>query len=59
MKDWILELCPEIAEWQAEIIVDHVQKLLTLEKNKSGDTVWVDKQGGSSTQEEIDNIGWK
>ena len=25
MKDWIMELCPEIAEWQAEIIAEQVR----------------------------------
>ncbi len=24
-KDWIMELCPEIAEWQAEIIAEQVR----------------------------------
>jgi len=27
MKDWIKELCPEIAEWQAELIAEHADKL--------------------------------
>ena len=26
MKDWIMELCPEIAEWQAELIAGQAQK---------------------------------
>lgn len=26
MKDWIMELCPEIAEWQAELIAEQAQK---------------------------------
>ena len=25
MKDWIKELCPEIADWQAELIAEHSQ----------------------------------
>lgn len=25
MKDWIMELCPEITEWQAEIIAEQVR----------------------------------
>lgn len=25
MKDWVMELCPEIAEWQAEIITEQVR----------------------------------
>lgn len=32
MKDWIMELCPEIAEWQAELIVDHVERLVRHER---------------------------
>ncbi len=27
MKDWIKELCPEIAEWQADQIAEHADKL--------------------------------
>lgn len=29
MKDWIMELCPEIAEWQAEMIAEQVHKSYT------------------------------
>jgi len=25
MKEWIKELCPEIADWQAELIAQHAQ----------------------------------
>ena len=25
MKEWIKELCPEIADWQVELIVEHCQ----------------------------------
>ena len=25
MKDWIKELCPEIADWQAQLIAEHCQ----------------------------------
>lgn len=25
MKEWIKELCPEIADWQAELIAEHAQ----------------------------------
>lgn len=25
MKDWIMQLCPEIAEWQAEIIYEQMR----------------------------------
>lgn len=35
MKDWIgwiLELCPEIAEWQAELIAEQVQKAVEAER---------------------------
>ena len=42
MKDWIKELCPEIADWQVELIADHHQaevdrlnKALTWEQNRS------------------------
>lgn len=32
MKDWILELCPEIAEWQAELIAEHVERAVAAER---------------------------
>lgn len=25
-RDWLQELCPEISEWQVELIADHIQK---------------------------------
>ena len=31
MKNWIMELCPEIQEWQAELIAEHAQKLVESE----------------------------
>jgi hypothetical protein len=34
MKDWILELCPEIAEWQAEMIAAGVKQLLAAEREE-------------------------
>lgn len=32
MKDWIMELCPEIAEWQAELIAEAAQKRVEAER---------------------------
>lgn len=32
MKDWIMELCPEIAGWQADLIVEEMQKLVIDER---------------------------
>lgn len=32
MKNWIMELCPEIQEWQAELIAEHTQKLVEAER---------------------------
>lgn len=32
MKTWIMELCPEIQEWQAEIIAEHTQKMVEDER---------------------------
>lgn len=29
---WIMELCPEIQKWQAEIIAEHTQKLVESER---------------------------
>jgi len=27
MKEWIMELCPEIAEWKVDLIVEHAEKV--------------------------------
>lgn len=32
MKDWIMEVCPEIAEWQAELIAEQVQAKVAAER---------------------------
>jgi len=32
MKDWIMELCPEIAAWQAELIAEEAQKQVLAER---------------------------
>jgi hypothetical protein len=32
MKDWIMELCPEIAEWQADLIVEYAQRMVEAER---------------------------
>lgn len=32
MTEWILDLCPEIAPWQAEIISEHVNELIEKER---------------------------
>lgn len=39
MKDWIKELCPEIAEWQAELIAEAVQKAVKEEREACARTV--------------------
>ena len=32
MKEWIKELCPEIADWQAELIAEAAQKQVEEER---------------------------
>lgn len=32
MKEWIEELCPEIAEWQAELIAEEAAKQVVAER---------------------------
>lgn len=32
MKDWIMELCPEIVEWQAELIAEQAQTKVAAER---------------------------
>lgn len=34
MKDWIMELCPEIAEWQAELIEEQIQAKVAAEREE-------------------------
>lgn len=40
MKDWIMELCPEIQEWQAELIAEHTQKLVEAEREACAIAAW-------------------
>ena len=54
MKDWIMKLCPEIAEWQAELIADHAaevaqRKPLPIEQI---DRMWADEWDGFVSFEE-------
>ena len=42
MKDWIMELCPEIAEWQAEIIAEQVR--IRVESEREACAVAAEKQ---------------
>jgi hypothetical protein len=39
MKDWIIELCPEIADWQAELIDEAVAARIADEREASLDAV--------------------
>ena len=32
MKNWIIKLCPEIADWQVEMIVEQAQKAVDAER---------------------------
>jgi hypothetical protein len=32
MKNWIMELCPEIVAWQAELIAEEAQKRVLAER---------------------------
>ena len=32
MKEWIKELCPEIADWQADLIAEAAQKQVEAER---------------------------
>lgn len=32
MKEWVMELCPEIQEWQAEVIAEYLDKALQGQK---------------------------
>ena len=32
MKEWIKELCPEIADWQAELIAEEAAKAVLAER---------------------------
>lgn len=37
MKDWIMELCPEIEEWQADLIAEHHERIVALLKRTKQD----------------------
>jgi len=39
MKDWIMELCPEIAEWQAELIEEQIQAKVAAEREECAKVV--------------------
>lgn len=43
MKDWILELCPEIEPWQAELIAEQANQAVLAEREacaKVCDEMW-------------------
>lgn len=31
--EWIKELCPEIADWQVELIAEHIEQRVTYERD--------------------------
>lgn len=37
MKDWIHELCPELEDWQVELIVEEAQKQVEAEREACAD----------------------
>ena len=42
--EWLQELCPEIAEWQIEIIAEHIERVRASEREacaKVADEYWV------------------
>ena len=39
MRDWLMELCPEMVGWQADLIVDHVERLVRHELEECIDLV--------------------
>lgn len=48
MKDWLMELCPEIAEWQAEIIAEQVRIRVGSEREVLAN--WMRQHGFSTGQ---------
>ena len=47
MKDWIKELCPELADWQAELIAEQAQKDVAAEREACAKVC--DEVGGRDT----------
>lgn len=39
MYEWIKELCPEIADWQAELIAEHITQKLEVEREECAKVV--------------------
>lgn len=39
-KVWITDLCPEIAEWQAELIAEHIDRCVQREREACEQLVW-------------------
>ena len=31
-RDWITELCPEIGDWQVDLIVEHIESCIAAER---------------------------
>lgn len=53
MKDWLMELCPEIAEWQAEIIAEQVRIRVEAEREACAELVWPTQQIKLWSEEEL------
>jgi hypothetical protein len=56
MKEWIIELCPEIEEWQAEMIAEAAQNSVLAEREACAQVVeeyphWI----GLTAKAEISN----
>ena len=47
MKDWIKELCPELADWQTELIAEQAQKDVAAEREACAKVC--DEVGGRDT----------
>lgn len=58
MKEWIQELCPEIAEWQAELIAEQCELRVAAEREacaKIADEHWVFGLSGGYISDYIAN----
>ena len=60
MKEWLKELCPEIAEWQVEAIYEATQKQVAAEREKLAQ--WMMSLGyatghGDTMEDLLDELG--
>jgi hypothetical protein len=62
MKDWVKQLCPEIAGWQADLIVEQVDLAVAAEREKVA--AWMIERGyatghGDTIENLLKELEWQ